>query len=594
MNRSLSLLTLTLASSIALSGCKNETTSTNSPDTFELEPEREVADKTSKPKVDPKPTATKPKDEKVAAHKVEPTKPGVTTPQDRDQNAEKAKMKRSREKSGKAKQFLRAGSLDKAITQARDALREHEQNVEAMLVIAECFYKQHKHELVISVTVSILKVDPKVLSPEEKSQAYNLMAFAYLQSGQRVDAFNSFKSAAETDEHNSSAWNNLGVQYMWKGDTATAETCFQYAVSLDAKFYEAQLNYGARATGQRQAERRLRPRIATSPSSAPTGPRSTSTSACCISTRSRSRTTTRSPSSAPRFKEFETYKSLVSKGTTSVERRKSQRGPTDAMGNELVSVAQADLYIKSANKSIESEQRRQERDAKRKAKDDEAKVEEAAASAPEPEEEPADIPVGPAKPQKPGEQPPPVQPSKPTPAQPTPAQPAPAQPTPTQPAKPTPAQPTPAQPTPAQPSKPTPVQPSKPTSTQPAPTQPAPDSTGPDSTGPDSTGPVQTGPRSAFAASGDPAISATGPAISATRSAIATGSKAAVARQAAVSDPKTTATWRTETTETGGLMRVWVDLEGMAAVQLPTGMKAKPAHAWGTDFNAERFALSNS
>src|SRR5262245_59281846 len=214
-----SLLTLALASCVALSGCAKNQPSTGSPDEIDLPPEHEVADKTTKPTVDPKATTTKPKsDEKVAAHKVvEPTKPAVAPPQDRDQNAEKAKMKRSREKSGKAKQLLRGGSFDKAISQARDALREHEQNVEAMLVIAECFYKQGKHELVISVTSSILKVDPKVLSPEEKSQAYNLMAFAYLQSGKRGDAFNSFKSAAETDQNNSSAWNNLGVQYMWKG-----------------------------------------------------------------------------------------------------------------------------------------------------------------------------------------------------------------------------------------------------------------------------------------------------------------------------------------------------------------------------------------
>src|SRR5690606_36110477 len=100
----------------------------------------------------------------------------------------------------------RAGDGDKAVTAARDALRDHEQNVEAMLVIAEAFYKQGKHELVQSVTGSILNVDAKVLTPEEKSQAYNLMGFAYLQSGSRIDAFKSFKSAAETDQGNASAW----------------------------------------------------------------------------------------------------------------------------------------------------------------------------------------------------------------------------------------------------------------------------------------------------------------------------------------------------------------------------------------------------
>jgi Tfp pilus assembly protein PilF len=457
MFSSRSLFALALSSVIALSGCGKNAKSSDNPDELELPPEREVADKTSKPKPEPKP---KP-DEKVAAHKVleEPTKPAVTPPQDRDQNAEKAKMKRSREKSGKAKQLLRSGSFDKAISQARDALREHEQNVEAMLVIAECFYKQGKHELVLSVTGSILKVDAKVLSPEEKSQAYNLMAFAYLQAGKRGEAFNSFKNAAETDANNSSAWNNLGVQYMWKGDTATAESCFSYAISLDAKFAEAQLNYGAalRSNGKlAEAEvayrevAKLRPDWAEvhfnlgvlylDAEQIPNHDEIAKLNAA--------------------IKEFESYKSLVAKGTTSVERSKSQRGPTDAMGNELVSVSQADLYIKSANKSIESEQRRQERDAKRKQKEEEKAAESATAEGQptdgEDAEQPAEAAGDPAKPQTPGGQP---------------SAPAPTQPVPVQPSQPAPAQP--SQPAPTQPSQPAPAQPSPPAPTQPAPTQPA-------------------------------------------------------------------------------------------------------------------------
>jgi Tfp pilus assembly protein PilF len=487
MKKEVWIRALALSACVVVVGCAKDKTSSEAPDELELPPEHEVADNTSKPKpetnLEPKP------DEKVAAHKVEePTKPAVTPPQDRDQNAEKAKMKRSREKSGKAKQLLRTGSFDKAITQAREALRDHEQNVEAMLVIAECFYKQGKHELVISVTGSILKVDAKVLSPEEKSQAYNLMAFAYLQAGKRGEAFTAFKNAAETDANNSSAWNNLGVQYMWKGDTGTAEGCFAYAISLDAKFAEAQLNYGAalRANGKLpEAEAayrevgKLRPdwaevhfNIGVLYLDAEQIPNHDEVARLNAA-----------------VKEFESYKSLVAKGTTSVVRSKSQRGPTDAMGNELVSLAQADLYIKAANKGIEMEQRRQERDAKRKQKEEEkaaapeedAEGEEADGDA----EQPVAVPADPAKPQAPGAQPsdpakpqaPGGQPSAPakpqTPGQPS--APAPTQPAPAQPSKPVPAQP--SQPAPTQPSKPAPTQPSQPTPTQPskpAPSQPAP------------------------------------------------------------------------------------------------------------------------
>lgn len=371
---------LALGLSLSLGGCKNKGETSDAPEELELAPANEVADTTPKPKSEATPKAVDPvEDEKVTAQKVEPPAPNPTTPQDRDPKAEEAKMKRSRQKSGKARQLLRSGQDDKAIAEARNALRDHEQNVEAMLVIAEAFYRQGKHELVQSVTGSILKVDPKVLDPREKSQAYNLMGFAYLQAGSRYEAFKAFKNAAETDDQNASAWNNLGVQYMWRADTATAESCFEYAVSLDPKFAEAQLNWGAalrsnnklpEAESAYRAASKLRPDWAEvhfnlgvlylDADKLPNHDEIAKLDAA--------------------IKEFETYKSLVAKGKTSIERSTKQKGPTDAMGNELVSVAQADLYIKAANKGIASEERRIERDEKRKKKQADAAAEEAEAA----------------------------------------------------------------------------------------------------------------------------------------------------------------------------------------------------------------------
>lgn len=424
------LVALLGAVSVAAPGCaKDGERSTDAPEELDLPPEKKVADTNGPKKKDPadakKAKQQEPKDvadEKVEAKKIdgEGGKPAVSHPQDRDPNQEKAKMTRSRKHSAKAKQLLRSNQGDKAVAEARRALREHEQNVEAMLVIAEVFYRQGKHELVQSVTGSILKVDAKVLSPEEKSQAYNLMGFAYLQAGKRVDAFRSFKSAAETDDKNASAWNNLGVQYMWRGDPKTAESCFSYAAELDPKFAEAHLNHGAslRANGKlTEAElafnsaAKLRPDWAEvqfnlgvlylDADQIGTFDEIAKLEAC--------------------IKAFERYKSLVGQGKSSLERSTKQSGPTDAMGNELVSVAQADLYIKAANKAIESAERKAERDEKRKQREAKKAAEEAEEAkkaaegegegedAPKTDEPKADTP----KEEPPKSEPPKTQPSKP-------------------------------------------------------------------------------------------------------------------------------------------------------------------------------------
>jgi tetratricopeptide (TPR) repeat protein len=476
------LYALLLAPTLAFA-CAKEPKQTDSPE-LELPPEAKVADKSGKAR-DGEPDA-KPEDEKIAAKKLEPVKPTVVHPEDRDQNKEKAKMKRSREKSAKAKQLLRSGQNDQAIAEARNALRDHEQNVEAMLVIAEAFYKQGKHELVQSVSGSILKVDAKILSPEEKSQAYNLMGFAYLQAGKRVDAFTAFKNAAETDANNASAWNNLGVQYMWRGDSKTAESCFEYSISLDAKFAEAQLNWGAalRANGKLpEAEAAFRQASKLRPNWAEIH---FNLGVLYLDAEQLPNLDEIGRLDAA-IAEFEKYKTLVGNGGSSLERSsKKKRGASDAMGNELVSVAQADLYIKAANKGIESEERRKEREQKRKDREaekaadgtedgteDEAAAEPggdqpAAAQPQKPGGDQPPQPSQPAQPQKPGGDPP-SQPSQPQPAQPQkPGGDPPSQPSqPAQPQKPPPSQP-------AQPQKPggdppsQPAQPKKPVGDKPA------------------------------------------------------------------------------------------------------------------------------
>jgi tetratricopeptide (TPR) repeat protein len=176
----------------------------------------------------------------------------LPTVRDRDPEEEKKKMALSRRHSAQARSSLQRGALDSAIEEARQALRVHEQNVDAMLVIAEAFYRQGKHGLAQAVTSSALAVDPKIRSPQETSRAHNLMGFALIALGKDAQATDAFRKAAETDEKNAAAWNNLGTRYLDAGDIDTALSCFTYALELQPSFAKAHVNHGAALRGKRR------------------------------------------------------------------------------------------------------------------------------------------------------------------------------------------------------------------------------------------------------------------------------------------------------------------------------------------------------
>jgi tetratricopeptide (TPR) repeat protein len=217
------------------------------------------------------PSATDPAQPAAAPAKVGKDGKPVPKVRDRDPEEEKKKLALSHQRSAEAAKHLAAGRLVEAIDHSRQALKIHEQNVEAMLVMAEAYYGQKKFELVQAVTSSALAVDEKVRTGQETSRAHNLKGFAYVQMGNDNLATQAFRMAAEADEKNASAWNNLGTRYMQAGDVATAKGCFAYALELDPRFAKAHVNIGAahRAEGKLadaekslQAALKLRPNYA--------------------------------------------------------------------------------------------------------------------------------------------------------------------------------------------------------------------------------------------------------------------------------------------------------------------------------------------
>jgi tetratricopeptide (TPR) repeat protein len=296
---------------------------------------------------------------------------------DRDPAEERRKMAASRQQSQQARNALRAGDLAGALEKSREALRTHEQNVDAMLVMAEVFLKQGKHELAQTVTGSALAVDPKLLTPEETSRAHNLKGFAFLAAGKPNLATQAFRKAAEADAKNATAWNNLGAQYLRTQNYKTAAECFTYATRLDSSFYKAHLNLGnARramgdllgAEGSYRTALQLRPDY-------PEAFFSLGVLYLDASEYPGIDTTTRLNRALNFFQKYRERAIAGGAGAgdrpgDDVARVKSGSGPKPrtpppSPGKENVSVAQADLYIELAKKGLEREKKREERNQKK-------------------------------------------------------------------------------------------------------------------------------------------------------------------------------------------------------------------------------------
>lgn len=324
-------------------------------------------EKTETPEPEPgEPAAqTTPDAQPDASEPAAPQEQALPRVQDRDPEEERRKMSLSRDRSAQAEKLLVSGQLKQAVDQSRAALRIHEQNVHAMLVMGEAYFKMGKYELTQTVTSSAVVVDPKVQDPTELSQAYNLKGFAYLAMGKPNSATEAFKKAAETDANNAAAWNNLGTRYLEGGDFKTATSCFEYVVKIDPTFAKGHLNLGAALRAQRrwtEAEKAFNDALARKSNYAeayfnlgvlyldadpypgvPTEARLKKAIAYLTK-----------------------YRDLAAKGkaqaqTVSVSKA-AQQGPTRT---ESVGVAAADDYMAVAKKALDREKRRQEREAKR-------------------------------------------------------------------------------------------------------------------------------------------------------------------------------------------------------------------------------------
>ncbi len=499
------LLTVAVALGLGVTGCDKDGEGSKEPDADKLavlegmEAGPSGAD-----------TPQTPEEKKAAAQEAAKNLPKV---QDRDPEEEKRKMAQSRQRSAQARKMLEQNKFAEAVTNARGALKIHEQNVDAMMILAEVFYREGKYELVVSVTTTALAVDEKVRTPKDTSAVYNLQGFALASLGKDQMATQAFKKAAEADDQNAAAWNNLGTRYLRAGDVNTAASCFSYAIELEPSFAKAHLNHGAalRAQGKLdEAEKAIRKAMELRKNY----PEAHFNLGVLYLDAAQIREMTTSQRLSTAISELERYKQLAG-GRSVTEPLATGLGSKKRIAP--VSVERADDYIRLARKGIEREERTAKRKAERAEKADEEEADatsageeagddaatpdagddaapaepDGAASPAEPggtqapakpggtqapakpgggAQAPAQPGGGPQAPAKPGGGP--QAPAKPgggtqAPANPAPSQPgANPQPPTNQPAQPSapaePSQPAPKQPSPSAPQKPSPQQPQKP------------------------------------------------------------------------------------------------------------------------------------
>jgi tetratricopeptide (TPR) repeat protein len=335
---------------LALAACEPATSTTTPDDTAALE----RIDSTASPS-DPGTT------DGAAAGPAAAPKSGPKV-RDRDPEEEKKKLALSHQRSAEAQRMLASGRFTEALDHSKQALKIHEQNVAAMLVMGEVYYKQKKFELVQAVTSTALAVDAKIRTPQETSRAHNLKGFAYAAMGDDNLATQAFRMAADADDKNAGAWNNLGTRYMQAGDVATAKSCFTYALELDPRFAKAHVNLGAALRGEgkwQSAEKSLLTALKLRPSypeayfnlgvlylDADPYP---------------------GLETVPRLEKaigfLTKYRDLaIADGPEGPGPSIARSGPTVKPGPAPVSKARADDYIRVAKKGIEREQRRIDRE----------------------------------------------------------------------------------------------------------------------------------------------------------------------------------------------------------------------------------------
>ena len=134
--------------------------------------------------------------------------------------------------------LLETKRLAEAEAESKKILKADEQNVRAMQLLAQGYYRQGKYELCRLVLENARAVDPK------DPVTHNALGTVLLKLKQRPAALESFKTAASLRSDFAEAHSNIGAMLVENGDYEGAVKELEQAVSAAPELLPARMNLG--------------------------------------------------------------------------------------------------------------------------------------------------------------------------------------------------------------------------------------------------------------------------------------------------------------------------------------------------------------
>jgi tetratricopeptide (TPR) repeat protein len=134
--------------------------------------------------------------------------------------------------------LLEEKRLPEAEAEAKKVLKADEQNVRAMQLLAQCYFRQGKYELSRLVLENARAVDP------QDPVTHNALGTVLLKLKQRAPAMESFKTAAALRPEFAEAHSNYGAMLVDSGDFDGAVKELESAVGAAPDMLGARLNLG--------------------------------------------------------------------------------------------------------------------------------------------------------------------------------------------------------------------------------------------------------------------------------------------------------------------------------------------------------------
>ncbi len=145
----------------------------------------------------------------------------------------------ARGKVAVALDHLRAGRKEEALDTLRAALRENADNIDALRVLAQLYWREDKQ---LSDAEALLRRVTQ-LAPGH-TMAWTMLGGILLESHRHAEAKECYLAAIRTDSASAVAWSGLGITHSHAGDVDKAIEAFERSIALRPGNANVHLSYG--------------------------------------------------------------------------------------------------------------------------------------------------------------------------------------------------------------------------------------------------------------------------------------------------------------------------------------------------------------